>query len=147
MSTVAKLVSIGEGKGMGILGVETRQLGKATLALSVPLNSTFYTDITTENTTGSAVTKDFLAAFGTYDPATSTFTMYWGHVVTGVSIPTGTGTTPVECGASTAGAWDALGAIGTYDAATRTFAIESAMVLEDALTVTGVQVTGLSLHT
>lgn len=146
MKQAARLVSIGEGKGVGVLGIETRRLGKATLALSVPLDSTFYADITTMNTLG-AVTKDFLAAFGTYDPETGTFTMYWGHVLTGVSIPTGEKTTPVDCVAAYLGTlWDCLGGIGTYDPGTGTFTVESAMVLEDALTVTGVGVTGLSLR-
>ena len=142
----AKLVSIGEGKGLAVLGVETHELGRASLPLSVPLDSPFYTDITTMNTTGAAVTKDFAAMFGRYDPGTKEFTMYWGHVRTGVSIPTGEATTAVECAAAWAGTWDVLGAIGTYDAATGTFTIDSAMVLEDALTVTGTQVTGVALR-
>lgn len=141
-----KLVSIGQGKGLAVLGVETRELGVAALTLSVPLGTAFFTDITTMNTTGAAVTKDFMAAFGRYDPATKEFMMYWGHVRTGVSIPTGEVTITVDCVAAALGGWDVMGAFGSYDAATETFTLESAMVLEDALMVTGTQVTGLALR-
>lgn len=142
-----KLVSIGQGKGLAVLGVETRELGAALTLLSVPLGTAFFTDITTMNTTPAAVTKDFMAAFGRYDPATKEFMMYWGHVSPGVSIPTGEATTTVDCVAAVLGIdWDVLGAFGTYDAATETFTMESGLVLESALSVTGTQVTGLALR-
>lgn len=143
----ARAVPIGEGMGLATLGLETRRLGLVGLALSVPKNTTFYADITTRNTTGAAVTKDFLAAFGEYDAAARTFTLHWGHVRTGVSIATGDATNTVTCRAEVLGTWDALGAIGVYDAATGTFTIESAVVLEDALVVTGVEVIGMALRT
>lgn len=141
-----RLVQIGQGKGLAVLGVETRELGVAALALSVPLNATFFADITTMNTTGAAVTKDFAAMFGRYNPDTKEFLMQWGWLNLGVSIPTGEATTTVNCVASTVGDWDVFGALGTYDTATGTFTVESGMVLEDALTVTGTQVTGLTLR-
>ena len=144
----ARVAPIGEGMGLVALGVETRSLGLAGLAIiSVPQNTTFYADISVRNTTGAAVTKDFLAAFGRYDPATGAFTIHWAYVRTGVSIPTGDSTHTVTCRADRLGVdWDALGAIGTYDAATGIFTIESAVVLEDALTVTGVAVIGMTLR-
>ena len=135
MRTTVKAAPIGEGQGPTVLRVEMRRLGRPTLALSVPLDGTFYADITTRNTTGSAVTKDFLAAFGIYDPATGGFTIKWGHIRTGVGVVTGEAKNTVNCVAALAGTWDALGAIGTYNSATGAFTIESAVVLEDALTV------------
>ena len=142
-----KLVPIGQGKGLAVLGMEARELGAALAILSVPLNTPFFTDITTMNTTGAAVTRAFMAAFGVYNPDTREFLMYWGHVREGVSIPIGEATTTVDCIASVLGLnLDAMGAFGTYDAATATFTIESAMVLAAALSVTGTQVTGLALR-
>lgn len=130
-----KATPINEGQKPTVLGVEMRRLGIPALTLSVPLDDTFYADITTRNTTGSAVTKDFLAVFGTYDPATGGFTINWSHVRTGVGVATGEAKNTVNCTAALAGTWDALGAIGTYNSATGAFTIESAVVLEDALTV------------
>lgn len=115
--------------------------------ITVPHGGAFYTDITTVNTTGAAVTKDFLAGFGHYDPATEMFELYWGHTRLGVSIPVGEATNTIDCVAAMLGVdWDAVGAIGSYDAATGTFTMESAVVLVDALTVTGVAVTGMALR-
>ena len=142
----ARVTPIGEGKGLAMLGVETRRLGVVGLPLSVSKNTTIFADITTRNTTGAAVTRDFLAAFGVYDAAAGTFTMYWPHLRRGVSIATGDATNAVTCSAEQLGTWDALGAIGTYDAATGTFTIESAVVLEAALRVTGTEVIGMSLR-
>ena len=147
MRMAARVAPIGKGMGVAVLGVETRALGLATLAISVPLNGAFYTDITTNNTTGAAVTKDFAAIFGVYDAAAKKFTIYWAHLKTGVSIATGTATNTVNCVAKEVGIWDVLGAIGTFNAATGVFTIHSAMVLEDALIVAGVAVTGLTLRT
>ena len=137
---------LGEGMGLAVLGAETR-LGLVGLALTVAKNTTFYADIKTRNTTGAAVTKDFLAAFGKYDAAAGTFTLYFGYVRTGVSIATGDATNTVTCKADVVGTWDALGAIGVYNAAAGTFTIESAVLLEDALTVSGVAVIGMTLRT
>ena len=132
--------------GIAALGVETRALGLAALGITVPLNGVFYTDIKTENTTGAAVTKDFLAAFGVYDAAKKTFTVHFYSLRTGVSIGTGTRTNTVNCTADRVGTWDVMGAIGVYDAVAGTFTIDSAMVLEDALTVAGVVVIGVALR-
>lgn len=104
-------------------------------SLTVPQNSSFYTSIETQNAGGSVV-KDFLAAFGSYNPATGEFTMYWGYVATNVTINSGSDVNDVTCEAISTGTWDVLGAIGTYDAGAGTFTIESAIVAEDLLTVT-----------
>ena len=120
--------------------------GAVLSALEVSPGQTYYTDITTENSTGSSQTKDFLAAFGSYDAGTGEFTMAWGNVAINASIPTGTATNSVTCQATGMGTFDVMGAIGVFDEGAGTFTIESAVVLEDALSVTGVAVTGISLH-
>ena len=134
------------GKELIALGMETRGLGLAGLALTVAKDATFYADIKTRNTTGAAVTKDFLACFGVYDAAKGTFTVYFYSLRTGVSVATGDATNTLTCTAKEIGTWDALGAIGVYDAAAGVFTIESAVLLEDALTVSGVAVIGMTLR-
>lgn len=116
--------------------------------LTVPVNATFYADVYT-TCTGSSVTKDILVAFGIYNASNNTFTMYWGHVAQGVSIPVGQNikVKTITCNARTPGTWDVLAALGTYNPSTGQFTVESAIVKEDLLTVTGATVTDVTLHT
>ena len=134
---------------MAVSALAPRVMGSPALSpavITVPKDATFYTDITTENTSGAAVTKDFLAAFGRYKEAEGAFELHWGHVRTGVSISTGTATNTVTCSAVKLGTdWDCLGAMGTYNAATKVFTIESALVLKAAVTVSGVAVTKVAV--
>lgn len=121
---------------------------RKSLALDVPLYDTFYTDITTYNSTAEEPRKDFMAAFGTYDPSTGVFTMKWGHLKLDVKIYKGYTGTPITCLAGYLGLWDAIGAFGVYDEANNTFTIESALVLLEALNVVGgIQVTDVYLRT
>jgi len=124
-------------------------MARPRLTLSVSQGSTFYADIYASNNTGGTVTKDVLVAYGIYNSDTGEFTMYWGYVATGVSIPVGENIMigSMECVAELIGTWDVLGALGTYDASTGTFYIESAIVKEDELVVTGTTITDVQLHT
>jgi len=117
--------------------------------LTVNLGDIFYADVYASNNTGSDVTKDILVAYGEYDPGTGQFTMYWGYVADNVTIPVGDNVmvASIECVAELLGTWDVLAATGTYDPGTGTFTIETAIVKEDELTVTGVTVTDVQLHT
>ena len=135
-----------------MMRVELKQnpMQKATLGdLSVSYGTSFYADVYASNNTGSAVTKDVLVAYGIYNPDTNEFTMYWGYLGLNVSIPVGENQLIVtmDCVAEQVGTWDVFAAIGTYNESTGEFVIEDAIVKEDELTVTGVMVTDVVLHT
>jgi len=117
--------------------------------LSVNLGDTFYADIYASNNTGADVEKDILVAFGEYDLGTGQFTMYWGYVGEDITIPVGDNIVVCSfiCTAELTGTWDVLAATGTYDPSAGTFTIETAIVKEDELTVTGVTITDVQLHT
>ena len=103
--------------------------------LTVQINSSFYTNITTENSTGSSQTKDFLAAFGTYNPSTGSFSIAFSFLSENVGIGPGTDTNTLNCQALQSGSFDVLSAIGTYNSSTGSFTMESSAVAEDALTI------------
>jgi len=103
--------------------------------LTIPKDSLFYTDITTENGTGSSQTKDFLAAFGQYNAGTGGFSIAFAFLNVNVTIGSGTDTNTVNGQALLSGTFDVLGAFGTYDSGTGNFTMESSVVAKDALTV------------
>jgi hypothetical protein len=128
------------GAGAGVVG--------ALALITVSKGATFYTDMTISNTTGSAQTRDLLAAFGRYDPSTGKFSVAWAELRTGVSIPTGESTQTVTCVGRVVGTdWDCLAAVGKYDSAANTFSVEDAVVVTKAVTVTGLAITKVSFRT
>ena len=115
-------------------------------ALTVDLGDTVRMAMSINNNTGASATKDLLAGYGTLDPTTNVFTMAFGCVSPTVSLPTGTSTKNVDCGASAQGVdFDALAAIGVYDGVTGSFSIENSLVKTSQLTVKGIALTGFAL--
>jgi len=134
-----------------MMRVELKQnpMQKATLGdLTVSYGATFYADVYASNNTGSSVTKDVLVAYGIYNSDTNEFTLYWGYIGLNASIPVGENLiATMDCVAEQVGTWDVLAAIGTYNESTGQFVMEDAIVKEGELTVTGVMVTDVVLHT
>ena len=114
--------------------------------LTVNTGDTVRMTMTLENNTESAAGKDLLAAYGSYDASTGTFTMSFAGVKRAVSIPTGSSSQDVDCVASVVGTdFDAFAAVGIYNETDGTFTIESDLVKTDQLTVTGIAVTDFTL--
>jgi len=121
----------------------TLMLGELAIPLTVSLNQEFYTKIYTENTTGSSIVKDFAAMFGEYNESTGEFLMHFGYLGLDVSIGQGSIVTSIPCAADSVGTFDVLGAIGSYEAGT--FTIDHALVILNALIVSGVSVVDIDL--
>ena len=116
-------------------------VGVPPLTLTVNVGDTVRGTLTLESSYATAVTRDLLLAFGRYDAATGRFTIAFGNVRTGVSIPVGTSTQTVDVRATVPGTnYAGLAAVGRYDAATGAFTIEGFLVKTGMLTVLGVAV-------
>ena len=123
----------------------TRKGGVYPLAvLEVRRGETVRMAMTIRNELGAAVTRDLLAAYGRFDPATGTFTMDFGCVRATVSIPIGTTTHNVDCVAGVIGVgFDALAALGRH--APPRFEAEETLLKRTQLTVRGIPITGFVL--
>ncbi|MDI6708833.1 MAG: hypothetical protein QME47_07110 [Candidatus Thermoplasmatota archaeon] len=131
----------------GINKFGTERLGFLSPAvLIVNLYDTVRMTITVENNTGETVTKDVMAAYGTYVEAESTFLYKFRAVGTGVAIPSGTYNLVIDATAWSVGTdFDAMAALGTYNATTGEFSVEVLLVKVDQLTVKGVGITDFTL--
>jgi len=121
---------------------DTSKFGNITairsLGITCTQGQTFYTDIETTNNTSSSATKDFLAAFGTYNESTGEFSISFGWLTLNATVGTGVHTTTVNCQATAGnGTYDGIGCFGSYNESQGVFTFEDAMVILDCLTISG----------
>lgn len=116
--------------GLGAGGVHS-------MTLNLQYGDSFFTDITTDNQSGSSANKDFCSFFGAYNAVTGVFTAEYGYVTQDITVNTGAMITTVDCIAEGAGNYDCLGGFGSYNPTTMVFTVEVGAVLQDAINVGG----------
>lgn len=105
--------------------------------LVVPVGKTLRCSVNWTNI-GIPGARDLAVQYGTYDPATETFTPAFSWVVTGVYLESGASVVTDIDGMPTeanAGTWDAIAMVGIYDSITDEFIYDDYRVLEKVVIV------------